>query len=57
MTSGCAVLGSTVRDEARDESDLDTLVEFDVVPTLDAFVGLKVFLEDHIGRKVDLVHA
>src|SRR5512133_1395200 len=50
-----ALFGSTARDEAREDSDLDILVEFDVVPTLDAFVGLKFFLEDHIGRKVDLV--
>ncbi|HET8541622.1 MAG TPA: nucleotidyltransferase family protein [Anaeromyxobacter sp.] len=50
-----ALFGSTARDEARDDSDLDILVEFDVVPTLDAFVGLKFFLEDHLGRKVDLV--
>jgi predicted nucleotidyltransferase len=50
-----ALFGSTARDEARDDSDLDILVEFDVVPTLDAFVGLKFFLEDHVGRKVDLV--
>ena len=50
-----ALFGSTARDEARDDSDLDVLVEFDRIPTLDGFVGLKLFLEDHIGRKVDLV--
>lgn len=50
-----ALFGSTARDEAREDSDLDVLVEFDRVPTLDEFVGLKLFLEDHIGRKVDLV--
>lgn len=50
-----ALFGSTARDEARDDSDLDLLVEFDVVPTLDAFVGLEFFLEDHLGRRVDLV--
>jgi predicted nucleotidyltransferase len=50
-----ALFGSTARDEAREDSDIDLLVEFDVVPTLDAFVGLKFFLEDHLGRKVDLV--
>ena len=33
------------------------LVEFDVIPTLDAFVGLKLFLEDQLGHKVDLVTA
>ena len=50
-----ALFGSTARDEAREDSDLDLLVEFNVVPTLDAFVGLKLFLEDRLGRKVDLV--
>jgi len=50
-----SLFGSTARDEAREDSDLDLLVEFDVIPTLDAFVGLKLFLEDHIGHKVDLV--
>ncbi len=50
-----ALFGSTARDEARDDSDLDILVAFDVTPTLDTFMGLKFFLEDHIGRKVDLV--
>jgi predicted nucleotidyltransferase len=50
-----ALFGSTARDQAREDSDLDILVEFAVVPTLDAFVGLKFFLEDHLGRKVDLV--
>ncbi len=50
-----ALFGSTARDEAREDSDLDLLVEFELVPTLDRFVGLKLFLEDHLGRKVDLV--
>ncbi|HXJ81930.1 MAG TPA: nucleotidyltransferase family protein [Candidatus Methylomirabilis sp.] len=50
-----ALFGSTARDEARQDSDLDVLVEFEVVPTLDDFVGLKYFLEDRIGRRVDLV--
>ncbi len=43
------------RDEARDDSDLDLLVDFEVGPTFDSFLGLKFFLEDHLGRKVDLV--
>jgi predicted nucleotidyltransferase len=50
-----SIFGSTARDEAREDSDLDILVEFDVIPALDEFVGLKLFLEDQIGRKVDLV--
>ncbi len=50
-----SLFGSTARDEAREDSDLDLLVEFDVVPTLDKFVGLKYFLEDRLARRIDLV--
>ena len=50
-----ALFGSTARDEARDDSDLDLLVDFDAGPTFDSFMGVKFFLEDHLGRKVDLV--
>jgi hypothetical protein len=50
-----SLFGSTARDEAREDSDLDILVEFEVSPTLDSYLGLKYFLEDRIGRKVDLV--
>ncbi len=50
-----ALFESTARDEARDDSDLDVLVDFDAGPTFDSFMGVKFFLEDHLGRKVDLV--
>lgn len=50
-----ALIGSTARDEARDDSDLDLLVEYEASPTLDTFVGLKLFLEDNLGVSVDLV--
>jgi predicted nucleotidyltransferase len=50
-----ALFGSTARDDAREDSDLDILVDFEVTPALDAFMGLKFFLEDQLGRKVDLV--
>jgi len=52
---GIALFGSTARDEARDDSDLDLLVDFEVGPTFDSFMGLKFFLEDHLGKRVDLV--
>jgi predicted nucleotidyltransferase len=42
---GISLFGSTARDEAREDSDLYILVEFEVIPALDAFVGLKLFLE------------
>jgi uncharacterized protein len=50
-----ALFGSTARDEAREDSDLDILVDFEIGPTFDSFMGLKFFLEDHLARKVDLV--
>ncbi len=49
------LFGPTARDEGREDSDLDLLVDFEVGPTFDSFMGLKLFLEDHIGRRVDLV--
>ena len=52
---GLSLFGSTARDEAGPNSDLDILVDFEVGPTFDSFMGLKFFLEDHLGKKVDLV--
>lgn len=49
-----ALFGSAARDELRDGSDIDVLVEFDGPPTFDGFTGLKVYLEDLLGSKVDL---
>jgi predicted nucleotidyltransferase len=50
-----ALFGSTARDEARDDSDLDILVDFETGPTFLSFMGLRAFLQDHTGRKIDLV--
>lgn len=50
-----AVFGSVARDEARDNSDVDVLVEFQTPPTFRSYMGLKFFLEDLLGRSVDLV--
>lgn len=50
------VFGSVVRGEANSESDIDVLVEFSE-KTFDNYFGLKFFLEDLFGRKVDLVIA
>ena len=50
-----ALFGSTARGDARSDSDLDLLVEFAEGPTFDSFMGLKVFLEDNLDRKVHLV--
>lgn len=50
-----AVFGSVARDEATPTSDIDLLVEFDGVATFDCYMDLKFYLEDNLGRKVDLV--
>ena len=50
-----AIFGSAARDEAREDSDVDVLVEFQRPPTFKVYMGLKFFLEDLLGKKVDLV--
>ena len=50
-----AIFGSVARDEARPDSDVDILVEFDGPATFDQYMELKLFLEDLLGRPVDLV--
>lgn len=49
-----ALFGSTARDDAREDSDVDVLVEFDDAPTLRSFFGLEEFLEQMLKCKVDL---
>jgi len=50
-----ALFGSVVRDEARLDSDVDMLVEFEGAATFDRYMGLRFFLEDLLGTPVDLV--
>ena len=50
-----AVFGSTARDEARVDSDVDVLVEFEGDPTFDGYWNVKEFLEALLDRTVDLV--
>lgn len=49
-----AVFGSMARGDDREGSDVDILVTFDGRATFDAFMGLKLDLEDLLGRPVDL---
>lgn len=48
------LFGSSLRGDARKNSDADVLVEF-VIKNFDNYMELKFFLEDHLGVKVDLV--
>ena len=48
------IFGSVVRGEDSEESDVDILVEIKNRMSLLDFVGLKLELEEVIGRKVDL---
>lgn len=50
-----ALFGSTVRDAARDDSDVDILVEFDGPATSARYFGVQFYLEDLLGCPVDLV--
>ncbi|WP_199247063.1 nucleotidyltransferase family protein [[Phormidium] sp. ETS-05] len=50
-----ALFGSTARNEARPDSDVDILVEFDGPVTFDCYMDVKFYLEDHQGTRVDLV--
>lgn len=50
------LFGSILHGCASDQSDVDILVEL-AVPTFDHYMDLKFFLEDRLGRPVDLVLA
>jgi predicted nucleotidyltransferase len=49
------VFGSVVRGEQNKESDIDVLVDFQEDADLLDLVGLGLFLEERLGRKVDVV--
>ncbi|NOZ04851.1 MAG: nucleotidyltransferase family protein [Chloroflexi bacterium] len=49
------IFGSFVRDEPKEESDVDILVEFEQGADLFDWIGLALFLEDELDRKVDVV--
>ena len=50
-----ALFGSTARDAASRESDVDILVAFDGPATSAKYFGIQFFLEDMFGCRVDLV--
>lgn len=49
------LFGSCVRSEMRKDSDIDILIEIEKDISLLDFVGLKLEIEEALGRKVDLV--
>ncbi len=49
-----ALFGSAARNKMRKSSDIDVLVQFDKT-TWANYIGLKFYLEDLLGREVDLV--
>lgn len=54
--SKLSIFGSSVTDNFKEDSDVDFLVEFDPKKkSYDNFIDLSFFLEDLLGRKVDLV--
>ena len=48
------LFGSVARDEARPDSDVDLLVEFNRDVGLFEFIELRLYLEDILGCSVDL---
>ena len=50
-----ALFGSTARNTAKSDSDVDLLVDFDGPATAKYFFGVQFYLEDLLGCPVDLV--
>jgi len=50
-----AIFGSFVRGKAKKSSDIDILVEIEADISLLDFVGLKLEIEEALGKKIDLV--
>ena len=53
--SRLALFGSTARDSATQNSDVDILVDFDGVATSQRYFSVQFYLEDLLGCSVDLV--
>ncbi len=52
-----ALFGSHVRGTARDDSDIDVLIDFDPDATIGLFefIEIQEFLSERLGRRVDLL--
>ena len=53
--TGLSLFGSFARDQATDRSDVDILVMFDRPATSSSYFGVQFYIEDLLGRRVDLV--
>ncbi len=53
--SRLALFGSVARDSAAEGSDIDVLVDFDGPATSERYFGVQFYLEDLLGRRIDLV--
>ena len=50
-----SLFGSYARGEAKEDSDVDLLIEFETPISLMKILGMQTRLEEELGRKVDLV--
>ncbi len=50
-----ALFGSTARNEAKSNSDIDIVIAFDGPATSKKYFGAQFYLEDALGQPVDLV--
>jgi len=50
-----ALFGSTIRNEARADSDIDIIVNFNTPANSKQYFGVQFLLEDVLGQSVDLV--
>ena len=50
-----SLFGSTTRNQARANSDIDILVSFNGAATSSRYFGLQFYLEDLLGHSIDLV--
>lgn len=55
MVWKAALFGSMVRGEATEDSDIDLLIEFKGRKSLLDLAGLKLELQELLGRKVDVI--
>ncbi len=49
------LFGSCIREEMREDSDIDILVEIEDDISLLEFVGVKLEIEEELGKEIDLV--